>query len=252
MRSETICNIGKALARAQTQMTTAKKDSVNPHFRSSYASLASVNEAVIPFLSLNGVAVIQGMSMEGNILKVSTTFIHGESGEWWTEELGLTPGKTDPQSVGSAITYGRRYLLMAMACIAPDDDDGNGNETAQPQPIVHRSAPAQPVAPRTVVPQPKPQPVIQKTSTEEAQSKPFASAEDALQWGLSQQCFRHHEHAKNAYEKLKAEHKPKTAANMFALWIGDVERRVKEIEDGGTIEHEQTVDNPFNAETVAA
>lgn len=143
-RSESIANLGKALVKAQTQMTAVKKDSVNPHFKSSYASLAAVNDAVLPHLSANGIAVLQGVSSTEDVrfVGVSTTFIHGESGEWWTEELFMSPTKSDPQGFGSAITYGRRYLLMAMAGIAADDDDANEaskpTPQAQPKPVVQK------------------------------------------------------------------------------------------------------------------
>ena len=132
-RSESIGNLGKALAKAQTQLTNVKVDSQNPHFKSKYASLTAVNETVLPILSANGIAVLQGVSSpDVKCVGVSTTFIHGESGEWWTEELFLPPTKVDPQGFGSAITYGRRYLLMAMAGVATDDDDAN--EASKPQP----------------------------------------------------------------------------------------------------------------------
>jgi hypothetical protein len=131
-RSESIGNLGKALAKAQTQLTNVKVDSQNPHFKSKYASLTAVNETVLPILSANGIAVLQGVSSpDVKCVGVSTTFIHGESGEWWTEELFLPPTKVDPQGFGSAITYGRRYLLMAMAGVATDDDDAN--EASKPQ-----------------------------------------------------------------------------------------------------------------------
>lgn len=125
--------------------------------------------------------------------------------------------------------------------------------------LVQESQSAQPVVThRTLSPAPRQPPAKAqpaKPATEEKPKSPFASADEALQWGVSQGCFRHYEHAKNAYNKLKEEHKPKTAADMFALWIGDVERRVKEIEQGGSIEGEaqpETVDNPFETEPVAA
>jgi len=146
-RSESIGNLGKALAKAQTQLTNVKVDSQNPHFKSKYASLTAVNETVLPILSANGIAVLQGVSSpDVKCVGVSTTFIHGESGEWWTEELFLPPTKVDPQGFGSAITYGRRYLLMAMAGVATDDDDANEaskpQAQRQPQVVEQKKAPA--------------------------------------------------------------------------------------------------------------
>ena len=148
-RSESIGNLGKALAKAQTQLTNVKVDSQNPHFKSKYASLTAVNETVLPILSANGIAVLQGVSSpDVKCVGVSTTFIHGESGEWWTEELFLPPTKVDPQGFGSAITYGRRYLLMAMAGVATDDDDAN--EASKPQP--QRQSPPPVITPTLPVP----------------------------------------------------------------------------------------------------
>ena len=161
-RSESITNLGKALVKAQTQMTTVKKDSVNPHFKSSYASLAAVNEAVLPYLSANGIAVLQGVSSTQDVkfVGVSTTFIHGDSGEWWTEELLLSPTKNDPQGFGSAITYGRRYLLMAMAGIAADDDDANDASSSSTK--TKPQSPA--IKPTLPVPQPVAKPAISDNS----------------------------------------------------------------------------------------
>lgn len=138
-------------------------------------------------------------------------------------------------------------VAPSFAVVEPDGDILF--ERAEPR----RTVSPRPLQPQTVTPPAKAQ--LAKQATEEKAKVAFANAEEALQWGLSKKCFRHHEHAKNAYEKLKTENKPKTAADMFALWIGDVERRVKEIEQGGSIEGEsqaQLVDNPFNAEPVAA
>ncbi len=150
-RSESIGNLGKALAKAQTQLTNVKVDSQNPHFKSKYASLTAVNETVLPILSANGIAVLQGVSSpDVKCVGVSTTFIHGESGEWWTEELFLPPTKVDPQGFGSAITYGRRYLLMAMAGVATDDDDAN--EASKPQQTQRQPQPPV-IAPTLPVPQ---------------------------------------------------------------------------------------------------
>ena len=175
-RSESIGNLGKALAKAQTQLTNVKVDSQNPHFKSKYASLTAVNETVLPILSANGIAVLQGVSSpDVKCVGVSTTFIHGESGEWWTEELFLPPTKVDPQGFGSAITYGRRYLLMAMAGVATDDDDAN--EASKPQQAQRQ-------------PQPQTQAVEQKkavmpaTSREESYPAEWKTPADAQKWAI--------------------------------------------------------------------
>ena len=183
-RSESIGNLGKALAKAQTQLTNVKVDSQNPHFKSKYASLTAVNETVLPILSANGIAVLQGVSSpDVKCVGVSTTFIHGESGEWWTEELFLPPTKVDPQGFGSAITYGRRYLLMAMAGVATDDDDAN--EASKPQ-QAQRQPQAQAVEQKKAV--------VPAANKEETYPAEWKTPADAQAWAVS------NKHCSNEFE----------------------------------------------------
>lgn len=126
-------NIAKALAKAQMEMGKAYKDAKNPHFKSKYADLATVMEAVMPALNANGIAVIQPTSHEEYGLCVSTVFIHGESGENLYCDVPLNVSKNDMQGLGSAITYARRYGLQMMAGIAPEDDDGNAAVASAPK-----------------------------------------------------------------------------------------------------------------------
>ena len=173
-RSESIGNLGKALAKAQTQLTNVKVDSQNPHFKSKYASLTAVNETVLPILSANGIAVLQGVSSpDVKCVGVSTTFIHGESGEWWTEELFLPPTKVDPQGFGSAITYGRRYLLMATASKPPQ---------AQRQPQAQAQAVEQKKA------------VMPAANKEETYPAEWKTPADAQAWAVS------NKHCSNEFE----------------------------------------------------
>lgn len=132
--SEQINEIAKALATAQGLMDNASKDRKNDHFKSKYADLASVRDAVIGPLSSAGIAVLQAPSTTAEGVVVETRFVHG-SGQWLSCSVGATPRAYDPQSVGSAITYLRRYGLMALAGIAPEDDDGNAAsvQTAPPR-----------------------------------------------------------------------------------------------------------------------
>lgn len=131
-KSETIGELAKALALAQGEIQNAKKDSENPFFRSKYADLAAVREACQEPLSKHGLAVIQlpktTITEEGPFISVETILCHS-SGEWVSEELGALPVKTDPQSIGSCITYLRRYSLSAVAGVASEDDDGNAAST---------------------------------------------------------------------------------------------------------------------------
>lgn len=125
--SDQLSNIAKALIRAQGSMDEVFKDSTNPHFRSKYAALPACINATKPALLANGIALIQPptSSADASVVYVTTMFLH-ESGEWMRCRLGLQPAKDDPQGAGSAITYGRRYTLLGMCGVAPeDDDDGN-------------------------------------------------------------------------------------------------------------------------------
>lgn len=127
--------IAGALAKAQAEMGKAIKDSTNPAFKSKYADLASVMDACLPALNKHGIAVIQPFvgSEFGNTVK--TILLH-ESGETLECAVPLIVGKNDMQGLGSAITYARRYGLMSMAGIAPEDDDGNAAAAAAPKNII--------------------------------------------------------------------------------------------------------------------
>ena len=120
-----------ALAAAQLSMGPALKDSTNPAFKSKYADLSSVMEACLPALNSNGIAVFQPTFDDDSGRYVRTILAH-ESGETLECRVPLIIGKNDMQGYGSAVTYGRRYGLMCMAGIAPDDDDGNAAVRATP------------------------------------------------------------------------------------------------------------------------
>jgi len=114
-----------AFVKAQKAFNPALKSSVNPHFRSKYVGLDGCVEAVIDALNDNGIALIQETSECENGVIVETVFIH-ESGESMKcGKLHVPASKMDAQGYGSALTYARRYSLMAACGIAPEDDDGN-------------------------------------------------------------------------------------------------------------------------------
>lgn len=117
--------IASALVKAQKAFGPALKSSSNPHFRSKYADLAACVEAVIEALNDNGIALIQPTHECDSGVLVETLFVH-ESGETLSAgKLHVPAQKQDPQGYGSALTYARRYSLMAACGIAPEDDDGN-------------------------------------------------------------------------------------------------------------------------------
>ena len=117
--------IATAFVKAQKAFGPALKSSTNPHFRSRYADLSACVEAVIDALNQNGIALMQQTCDSTDGVTVETVLIH-ESGEVITSgKLHVPAAKHDPQGYGSALTYARRYSLMAACGIAPEDDDGN-------------------------------------------------------------------------------------------------------------------------------
>ena len=135
-------NIATALVKAQQAFGPALKTSTNPHFRSRYADLSACVEAVIEGLNTAGIALIQRTSEDTTGVTVETVFIH-ESGEMLEcGKLHVPAAKQDPQGYGSALTYARRYSLMAACGIAPEDDDGNAASRRIPTPDItdHLSA----------------------------------------------------------------------------------------------------------------
>jgi hypothetical protein len=127
-------SIATALAAAQANMGKASKKGSNEHFKSKYAELGSVMDACLPALNERGIAVIQPTGENELGRFVETILIHGESGEQLSCRVPLIVNKNDMQGYGSAVTYARRYGLMAMAGIAPEDDDGNAAVKAAPKP----------------------------------------------------------------------------------------------------------------------
>jgi hypothetical protein len=123
MQSEQINELAAALAKAQGAIKGATKDTANPFFKSKYADLASVWDACRAELTANGLSIIQTTD-DSQGVTVVTTLAHS-SGQWIRGRLTMRPVKDDPQGIGSAITYARRYALAAMVGVAPEDDDGN-------------------------------------------------------------------------------------------------------------------------------
>jgi hypothetical protein len=123
-KSESIKEISSALVKAQSAIKAAVKDATNPHFRSKYADLASVIEAVKDPLNKNGITFLQPVKFSETGVCVETVLLH-TSGEWVSDELTIPVTKQDAQGVGSAISYGRRYGLQSMCGVPAEDDDGN-------------------------------------------------------------------------------------------------------------------------------
>ena len=152
-QSTEIGALAAALAAAQSRMQHAEKDGSNPHYKSSYATLATVIDAIRPHFSANGLAYSQEprteratvetivgknesqrlVAVEGMIVTVTTRIMHS-SGEWLASECSAVVPSTLPQPIGSAISYLRRYALQSIAGLASADDDGEATrQIATPQ-----------------------------------------------------------------------------------------------------------------------
>ena len=135
--------LATALAVAQGSMQGAVKDRTNPAFKSSYADLASTWDACRVALSSNGLAVSQHPGrLEDGSVTVTTMLLH-KSGQHITSVCSALPRDASPASVGSVVTYQRRYGLAAAVGVSPEDDDGQA-----------ASQPAAPYAPAQRVPAP--------------------------------------------------------------------------------------------------
>lgn len=126
-------NIATALVKAQLEMSNPKKGNTNPFFKSKYADLNSVREAVLPVLNSHGIVVLQPIvNLEGKNY-VKTVLMH-ESGELLESFTEIIYNKqNDAQAQGSGISYARRYGLQSFVCVGADDDDGQKAVQSKPQ-----------------------------------------------------------------------------------------------------------------------
>lgn len=131
-QSESIKNLAEAMAQAQGAMGAAIKGSSNPFYKSKYADLGSVIEAIKPHFAANGLSYVQFPVSGESSVGVTTRLMHS-SGEWLEQDYFIPLGKMDAQAAGSAITYARRYALQSIAGIPAEDDDGNAATQAAPK-----------------------------------------------------------------------------------------------------------------------
>lgn len=130
--STSVGKLAEALAKAQGEMGAAKKGKTNPHFRSRYADLASVWEAIREPLAENGLSVVQQTSTSRDGVRVLTTLMHA-SGEWVRDSCWLPVTQQTPQAYGSALTYARRYSLASVVGVcSEEDDDANAASEKRP------------------------------------------------------------------------------------------------------------------------
>lgn len=125
-----IIEITTALCYFQAELEGASREGLNPHFKSKYVTLDAVWSCIRPHLKPNGLCITQDVTSQGNTVSVETRLLH-ISGQWMKfGPLVMPLGKLDPQSIGSATTYAKRYsLCAALGIVADVDDDANA---AQP------------------------------------------------------------------------------------------------------------------------
>lgn len=181
-------NIATAFVKAQRDFAPALKTSTNPHFKSKYADLAACVEAVIDALNTNGIAMIQRTHDDETGVTVETVFIHDSGETIESGRLHVPAAKNDPQGYGSALTYARRYSLMAACGIAPEDDDGNSASRKPKNQTLTDSAVADFVA------------TISGSETMDVLKNAFAEAYRAAEIALDDK-------AKASFEKAKNERK---------------------------------------------
>ena len=136
-----------ALVKAQSEMGGAVKDSANPFFKSKYADLASVMEAIRPAFAANGLGFIQVCHDAEHAACIETIIIHKSGQSYRCGRVSVPVGKADAQGYGSAITYAKRYSLQAAAGVPSVDDDGNAATAAKP------AAKTEPAAPKDASPE---------------------------------------------------------------------------------------------------
>lgn len=124
MKSESIKELATALSKAQSEMHGAKKTAINPFHKNKYATLEDVWDAIREPLTKNGLSVVQTLGFDEKMGPTLTTMLLHSSGEWIEGTRPLHAKSPDPQAIGSAITYARRYDMMALLGICPEDDDG--------------------------------------------------------------------------------------------------------------------------------
>lgn len=132
--SDTVEAISAAWVTAAAQMPNVPKETTGQvgNMQRKYADLATLVETVRPILAEHGLAYLQGVSDGDKVVTVTTRLVH-RSGEWFEDSMSMPTGQNTPQAVGSATTYCRRYSLMALLGLAPDDDDGAA-ASAEPRP----------------------------------------------------------------------------------------------------------------------
>ncbi len=125
-----------AMAKAFPEIEGASKDKNNPHFKSKYADLGAVVEAIKPALTRHGLFFVQQTHEQEGGVCVETVVCHSSGESMPLGKLFVPASKQDAQGYGSALTYARRYSLMTAFGVCPEDDDGNAASKPAPQEAV--------------------------------------------------------------------------------------------------------------------
>ncbi len=161
-QSTTITELAKALSKMQGELKSVPKDSSNSFYKMRYASLDAIWEVCRKPLTDNGLSIIQTpLEVEGKTY-LETMILHS-SGEWILAKLAINALKQEPQSIGSAITYARRYTLSAMLGISAEDDDDAETASGRGQ------------KPNKVSTEPPKSPETKKATTQVSQTPPDAT-----------------------------------------------------------------------------
>jgi hypothetical protein len=124
--SDSVKNIAGALCKVQAHLKPLRRNADNPFFKSNYTDLAAMTEALYPLLTAEGLSVVQG----GDGSTLDTMLLH-TSGEWIRTSLTM-PAESNPQKLGSIVTYFRRYALAALVGAVSEGEDDDGNAAAHP------------------------------------------------------------------------------------------------------------------------
>ncbi len=124
--------LAAALAKAQGEIAPAPKDADNPYFKSKYSSLPAVREAMQAAFAKHGLSVVQLPEVSEGQLRLRTLLLHSSGQTLDCGVLAADVDLTNPQKIGSAITYFRRYAISALAQVVSDEDD-DANAASAPQ-----------------------------------------------------------------------------------------------------------------------
>jgi len=132
-RSNDVKDLFGALAKAQSEMNLASLSSENPYFKSKYADLGEFIKATRPALTKNGLAVIQQILPNDDGQNILHTILTHSTGQWIESKMRIIPPKTDIQTLGSYITYLRRYSYAALVGVVAADEDDDGERAVATQ-----------------------------------------------------------------------------------------------------------------------